>query len=86
MSNTPAPPEVGEKLYRRWGKGTSPEVYEVRAIVDLDTDAQTYQVVFRVWWADTKSWQYLVDNEASFIVGLYQTQRRDPDTGIAVAT
>jgi hypothetical protein len=81
-TETPAPPEVGEKLYRRWGKGTTPDPYEVRAIVDCDTDARTYWVVFRVWL--TGGWHYLIDSEASFIVGLYQAQRRDPETGAVV--
>ena len=83
MSNTPAPPEVGEKLYRVWGKGTSPEPYEVRAVVDVDVDAETYQVVLRVGSAG-QGWQYRLESEAAFIVGAYCSERRDPDTGLPV--
>jgi hypothetical protein len=83
VSDTPAPPEVGEKLYRAWGKGTSPEPFEVRAIVDLDTDARTYQVVLRVG-SDGQGWLYRLESEAAFITGLYRHERRDPDTGLVV--
>jgi len=83
VSNTPAPPEVGEKLYRVWGNGTSPEPYEVRAVVDVDTDAETYQVVLRVGSAGRVGSTRL-ESESAFIAGTYRSERRDHDTGLPV--